>query len=123
MKSYRISSKAISDLENIWLYTFNTWSKEQADRYHQLIISEIDFIVTNHELCRKVDHIKKGYQVSQVKSHLILAHKNFYGESILNCKGDLDTTPYMILTLNFFDICAPKVQNTIAYCTAIGFFK
>jgi len=28
---YRISEKAISDLEKIWFYTFNKWSKEQAD--------------------------------------------------------------------------------------------
>lgn len=28
---YKISNKAQNDIENIWLYTFETWSKEQAD--------------------------------------------------------------------------------------------
>ena len=36
--------EALSDLEEIWLYTFETWSLEQADRYYELIIKEIDFL-------------------------------------------------------------------------------
>ena len=36
--------ESLSDLEEIWLYTFETWSLEQADRYYQLIIKEIYFV-------------------------------------------------------------------------------
>ncbi|MFA6403020.1 MAG: type II toxin-antitoxin system RelE/ParE family toxin [Salinivirgaceae bacterium] len=68
---YRISEKAISDLEKIWFYTFNKWSLELADRYHQLIISEIEYIVNNFELSRKMDYVRPGYRMSKVKSHLI----------------------------------------------------
>lgn len=68
---YRISEKAISDLEKIWVYTLNKWSKEQADRYHNLIIDEIKFIADNFELCRKMDYIRTGYRMSKVKFHLI----------------------------------------------------
>ncbi|WP_288369658.1 type II toxin-antitoxin system RelE/ParE family toxin [uncultured Algoriphagus sp.] len=42
--SYRISQKAIEDLESIWVYTFQNWSKEQADRYYKLIIQEIEYL-------------------------------------------------------------------------------
>ena len=42
--TYRISKKAIIDLNSIWIYTFHKWSKEQADRYYHLIIGEIEFI-------------------------------------------------------------------------------
>ncbi len=59
---YRISEKAMFDLEKIWLYTFNKWSREQADRYHNLIIDEIKFIVGNYELCRKMEYVRSGYQ-------------------------------------------------------------
>ncbi|HTE33677.1 MAG TPA: type II toxin-antitoxin system RelE/ParE family toxin [Chryseolinea sp.] len=31
---YTISKKAIPDLEEIWLYTVQNWSIEQADRYY-----------------------------------------------------------------------------------------
>ena len=68
---YLISEKAISDLEKIWLYTLNKWSREQADRYHNLIMEEIKFIVDNFELCRKIDFVRTGYRMSKVKSHLI----------------------------------------------------
>jgi len=72
---YRISQKAIFDLEKIWLYTLNNWSREQADRYHNLIINEIKFIVDNYESCRKIDYVRTGYRMSKVKSHLIFFKK------------------------------------------------
>ena len=34
---YKISKEASNDLEKIWLYTIETWSAEQADRYLNLI--------------------------------------------------------------------------------------
>ncbi len=42
-KKYRISEKAIFDLEKIWHYTLNKWSREQTDRHHKLIIDKIQF--------------------------------------------------------------------------------
>ena len=68
---YRLSERAIADLEEIWFYTFGKWSKEQADRYHRLIIEEIEFAANNVELCRKMDHIRPGYRISKIKSHLV----------------------------------------------------
>lgn len=76
MQKYRISEKAINDLERIWLYTFRNWSKEQADRYHNLIIDEIKFIANNFDLGRKIDYVRDGYRMSKVKSHLIFAKKS-----------------------------------------------
>lgn len=75
IKKSRISEKAISDLEKIWLYTLNRWSREQADRYHNLIIDEIEYIVDNFDLCRRIDYVRDGYRISKVKSHLIFFKK------------------------------------------------
>ena len=36
----KISKEAEKDLEKIWLYTFETWSLEQADYYYDLLIDE-----------------------------------------------------------------------------------
>lgn len=72
---YRISEKAIDDLEKIWLYTYKKWSLPQADRYHHLIMSEIKFIADNFDHGREIDHVKSGYRVSKVKSHLIFYKK------------------------------------------------
>jgi len=70
-QNYCISEKAVEDLENIWVYTFEKWSPEQADRYYNLIINEIEFIARNFNTGKAMDHIRIGYRASIVKSHLI----------------------------------------------------
>ena len=61
--------EAIHDLEEIWFYTFKTWSQEQADRYHSLISKEIEFLATKPESGKILDHLRQGYRSSKVKSH------------------------------------------------------
>ena len=73
---YSISEKANQDIENIWLYTFENWSLEQADRYYNLILDEIEFISENFESGKSADYIKKGYRSSIVKSHIIFYKKS-----------------------------------------------
>ena len=36
-----LSNEAENDLENIWFYTFQTWSINQADEYLNRIVSQI----------------------------------------------------------------------------------
>jgi toxin ParE1/3/4 len=68
---FEISEKAIEDIEKIWLYTIESWSVEQADRYYNLIFDEIEYI-TEHPLSGKsAVHIRKNYRYTKVKSHLI----------------------------------------------------
>lgn len=66
-----ISKKAITDLEGIWLYTVDKWSTDQANRYYNLIIDEINFICNNSNAGKPMEHIRKNYRASKVKSHLI----------------------------------------------------
>ncbi len=66
-----ISKKAIADLEEIWLYTVEKWSVTQADRYHDLLIDEINFICKNKNTGKSMEHVRKNYRASKVKSHLI----------------------------------------------------
>lgn len=70
--TYKISVKASEDIEGIWLYTFENWSVEQADRYVNLIFDEIEYLATNPQSGKDYDHIRKGYRCSKVKSHLVL---------------------------------------------------
>lgn len=69
--SYSISKKAEADLGDIWLYTFQHWSKEQADRYIDLIFDEIQYLAKKPTTGRTIDYIKEGYRVVKVKSHLL----------------------------------------------------
>ena len=69
--TYKISKEALKDLENIWLYTFETWSAGQADRYYNLLLDEIEYIAENPESGKDYSHVREGYFRTQVKSHFI----------------------------------------------------
>jgi toxin ParE1/3/4 len=73
---YEISEKANEDIDKIWLYTFENWSLEQADRYYNLIMDEIEFIADNFESGKSLEHLRKGYRSSKVKSHIIFYKKS-----------------------------------------------
>lgn len=76
MPAYIISEKALEDINNIWIYTAENWSVEQADRYYNLIIDEIEYIVDNLDMARDFGEIRKSYRYSKVKSHLIFFKKD-----------------------------------------------
>jgi toxin ParE1/3/4 len=79
---YLISKEASKDLEKIWLYTFENWSIEQADRYFHLIIDEIENL-TKHPLSGKdYSDLRKGYFRSRVKSHFIFYRINLKKKEI-----------------------------------------
>lgn len=69
--NYKISKEAANDLENIWLYSYETWSIEQADRYYNLITDEIEYIAQNPTSGKDNSSVRKGYFQSKVKSHFI----------------------------------------------------
>ena len=71
MARFRFTNEAVEDLEDIWFYTKQTWTLEQADRYYNLIIEEIEFIASNPMLGRSIDHIMAGYKSTKVKSHVV----------------------------------------------------
>ena len=79
---FKISNEAQNDLENIWLYTFETWSIEQADRYYNLILDEIEFIAENPHLGKDYSYVRKEYLRSKVKSHFIFYQINLKEELV-----------------------------------------
>lgn len=75
MSKYRISKEALDDLNNIWIYTYNKWSKEQADKYFNSIIEEIELIANNFMIGKSINQIRKNYRITKIKSHLIFYKK------------------------------------------------
>jgi toxin ParE1/3/4 len=80
--NFKISQEAILDLENIWLYTFENWSLEQADRYFNLIMNEIEQIALNPKLGNDFGKIRKGYYIARIKSHFIFYKLNQENEIV-----------------------------------------
>ena len=72
---YRISQQAIEDLDKIWMYILNKWSKKQVDRYYDVIMTEIDFISDNYQVGKSAEQTRKNYRVTKIKSHLIFYRK------------------------------------------------
>jgi len=68
---YRLSVEAENDLQNIWLYTFENWSREQANRYIDLILDELEYLCVKPNSGIDYSHLRKGYFKSKVKSHFI----------------------------------------------------
>ena len=69
--SYKISVEAAADLENSWLYTFDKWSLEHADRCVNLIFDEIEYLSTSPASGKDLSHIREKYRSSKVKSHIV----------------------------------------------------
>src|SRR5690606_3864914 len=80
--NYKISKQAEIDLENIWLYTFEEWSINQADHYLDLMMDEIEYISQNPKSGKDYNEIRKGYFRSRVKSHFIFYKVNLKNEEI-----------------------------------------
>ncbi len=75
MRKYRISKKALEDIDDIWLYTKANWSVNQANRYYRLIYQEIEYILEDFESGKDIGEIKFGYRQAKVKSHFIIYKK------------------------------------------------
>ena len=79
---FEISDKALEDIESIWLYTIETWSVEQADRYYNQLFDEIEYISEHPLSGRNIDHIRKNYWCTKVKSHLIFYRYKTSGKKV-----------------------------------------
>ncbi len=80
--NYKISHEASQDIENIWLYTFENWSLEQADRYFNLIMDEIEYLAKNPKSGKDSSKVRKGYFRSRIKSHFIFYRMSRRNEEI-----------------------------------------
>ena len=52
---FEISELALEDLDNIWEYTVEQWSKEQANIYYNEIFSAIGKICENSDIGKPID--------------------------------------------------------------------
>ena len=75
MAQYIISEKALDDLNKIWIYTAENWSVEQANRYYNLMMDEIEFALENFDTLKDFGSVRKDYRYSKVKSHLVFCKR------------------------------------------------
>jgi toxin ParE1/3/4 len=62
---------AAADLDEIWDYTAERWSDEQAERYIRDIWNAIEAAAANPERMRTCDDVRPGYRKQLAGSHVI----------------------------------------------------
>ena len=80
---YRLSPRASSDLEAIWLYSFETWSADQADTYHMQITARLERLAAGELQGTDCGYIRSGYFKLMVGSHLAFFRQAEYGFEVV----------------------------------------
>lgn len=69
-KSYALSPLAEIDLEQIWFYSFQTWSLDQADSYLRDLVATFEGLASGTKRGRDVD-VRPDYLKCPAGSHMI----------------------------------------------------
>ena len=76
MSNYKISQKAIADLDSIWDYTVKTWSEKQADIYYKQLYACIQSLPELPEyLEREYGEVKSGLYGFHIGHHIVFYKK------------------------------------------------
>ena len=65
------SPEAETDFEDIWLYSFEKWSEDQADRYYDELIDGINKLIDNPMLGKSREYVRRDYRSLQINRHVI----------------------------------------------------
>jgi toxin ParE1/3/4 len=71
MANYKLTIKAVEDLEKIWNYTFEKWSEHQADKYYALLIDSCYLIGQNPNIGKIYFGVHKELFGLKVNRHII----------------------------------------------------
>ncbi|MBL7114007.1 MAG: type II toxin-antitoxin system RelE/ParE family toxin [Bacteroidales bacterium] len=71
MASYHFTKKASEDLAQIWNYTVDTWSENQADHYFQLLLDCCQDISDGTVYGKQYDGIYPGLLGKKAGKHII----------------------------------------------------
>ena len=66
----RLTPLAEADLEDIWRYTFDQWSLEQANQYHNDLVATMQALARGDKSGR-VCPVRDGYQQYAAGSHIL----------------------------------------------------
>lgn len=81
MAKYRLTKKAVEDLTEIWNYTFDNWSANQADAYYQMLIENFNGIAYNPNLGKNYGGIIKNLFGFKAGRHIIF-YRNIQNEEV-----------------------------------------
>lgn len=84
MGKYDLTSKAAEDLYDIWAYTVDTWSEEQAERYYAKLINSFLAISAHPDTYgQSYDSIHEGLRGVHMGRHVIFFTKQPSGGALI----------------------------------------
>ncbi|MCC5929319.1 MAG: type II toxin-antitoxin system RelE/ParE family toxin [Cyclobacteriaceae bacterium] len=75
MAEYKLTNKAVDDLNGIWDYTADEWSEEQADKYYNMLLNTCQDIANNPDLGKNYDGITTDLFGLKANRHIIFYRK------------------------------------------------
>lgn len=93
---YRLSPLAEADLEDIWRYTLENWSANQADRYIGELIEAFEDLAAGRRSGRSAQDIRDGYFKQLVGSHMIYFRRRDEGIDVIRIlHGRMDVARHL----------------------------
>ncbi len=71
MSTFTLTNKAVADLSEIWNYTYDTWSEQQADNQYKLIIQACSIVAKNPKLGKYYNEIYPSLMGKKGSKHII----------------------------------------------------
>jgi toxin ParE1/3/4 len=71
MAKYYLTNKAVEDLNQIWHYTFETWSENQADKYYILLIESFEETGRNSKIGKNYEEVIKDLYGLRTMRHIV----------------------------------------------------
>lgn len=71
MRNYQLTNEAVRDLSDIWLYTIETWSEEQADKYYEMLLNTCSNIAANPKAGNSYNNIVNDLFGIRANRHII----------------------------------------------------
>lgn len=71
MAKYFLTNLAVEDLTEIWNYTYDNWSEEQADHYYEQLINAFELITNNPSKGKSYEGIANNLLGFKVNRHII----------------------------------------------------
>lgn len=75
MAKYKLTNKAVDDLTQIWNYTFDRWSENQADKYYQMLLDNFNEVANNPDLGKKYSEVTENLLGFRAGRHIIFYRK------------------------------------------------
>ena len=83
MTQFVFSPRAQSDLDEIWDYTTERWSEQQAERYVRSLWQAIELLAEDPRRARACDEIRPGYRKHLVGVHVLFIRESEGGMSVV----------------------------------------